>query len=343
MYNQIKMCMKTRKLNYVWALAAMLGFMFSGCSKDNSSTTSPITNAQVSQMQNSDTQDTIADKADQDVDNTADEIQNSDYQPANVKDGSTSGSVTITVDHPDSTTFPKVISIVFDNYADSLAEESFVRNGEIDITVNASDPKHRLVTRDFTYKNYAITTDSTSIIINGTRDVQRVKDSLFVDIPRLRARLGYTANITANLSYSIVTTGSTDTATFTRVVDRVRTGSGWFQAAITNMHHLMVRHLAAKDSLTITGTVTGVNEKGLDYSKTITTPLQVISLLGTPVLTAGAMTYAGGSGSTAFSYSITYQEDLPNHPFKTLVTVTNLLTGKIHSFDRKFGRRFLAW
>jgi hypothetical protein len=65
--------MKTRIAFYFVTGLATIGFLVSGCKKDNSSpTTSKLTSQQTIQVQNSDAQDAIAEKTDQDIDKTVD-------------------------------------------------------------------------------------------------------------------------------------------------------------------------------------------------------------------------------------------------------------------------------
>ena len=97
-------------------------------------------------------------------------------------------------------------------------------------------------------------------------------------------------------------------------------------------------HVASSDTITYTGTVTGINEKGDTYSKTITSPLNVTLYKGSLVLSSGEMTYIVGTDS----YDVTFKAD-PDHKHFTLVTITNNLTGKTKTFDRRFGRVFRRW
>jgi hypothetical protein len=324
-------------------IAIMFGFLISSCNKDTSSAGNTMSARQLAVVQNSDVQDAVADKSEQDIDKTLDELQSNNYNTSTVKSESVKGSRTIIVDHPDSTTFPKTITIVYNNYQDSTADESFVRNGEIDIVVTeGANPQ--LITRTFTFKGYSVTTDSTTVAVTGTRTVGRTafthKLNGFASL-----RLSFSDNITANLRFAIIKTGETDSLIFTRVVSKLRTsilhydnvgGNSWLT--------IRFRNDLSKDTITFSGTVTGVNEKGDNYTKTVSsgTPLTVIFYRGTPVISSGTMDLTI-AGETAASFTITYKEDLPNHPHKTLVTVTNNVTNATHSFDRIFGRKFLRW
>jgi len=336
--------MKTRKIIYYLVVLATFGILISGCKKDNNSSSTPKLSAQqIDQMQNSDVQDAIAEKTDQDVDKSIDQLQVSNYQPTTAKSLSASGSLVIRVDHPDSTTFPKVISLVYTNFQDSTAFESFVKNGEIDVLVSLNGTDKQLVTRAMTFKHFSVTTDSTTFTINGVRTMMRIARS-FKFNGAAGARFTATDNITANLSYAITKTGVSDTLKFTRIVSRLRKaylhydnfgGILWrFARFRTNL---------SKDTISISGTVTGINEKGDSYTKTVSasTPLLVTFYLGTPIITSGILDYTV-TGTTAASFTVTFKED-PAHPRNTLITATNNSTLAVTTFDRRFSRKFRRW
>jgi hypothetical protein len=338
--------MKTRKIIYYLLVLASFGILISGCKKDNNSsttTTSKFTGQQLDQVENSDVQDAIAEKTDQDIDKSIDQLQVTNYQPSTAKSLSASGSLVITVNHPDSTTFPKLISLVYTNFQDSTAVESFVKNGEIDVLVSLTGTDKQLVTRVLTFKHFSVTTDSTTFTINGVRTVARTART-FKFNGAAGVRFTATDNITANLSYAITKTGTSDTLKFTRIVSRLRKaylhydnfgGIIWRLARFrTNL---------SKDTLTFSGTVTGINEKGDPYTKTVSasTPLVVTFYLGTPIIISGTLDYTV-TGTSAASYTVTFEED-PAHPRNTLITATNNTTLAVTTFDRRFGRKFRRW
>lgn len=324
------------------------------CKKDNSTSNTDensITSQQTLQVQNSDAQDAIADKTEEDVDNNLDEIQNNNYAyPTPTTKSALAGltdTVVITVDHPDTLYFPKVVTLTYYNYQDSSANENIIKNGEITVTINCADTTHkRLISRTFEFNNFAVTTDSTTIIINGTRTVRRTKASAkFKGLES--ARISVTDNITTPvpMHFTITTTGTTDSLTFTRNVNKVRTAIAYYKNVnfrldqpLYNLTHLRFRHIPSFDSLTYTGTVTGLNERDSAYTKTINTPLVITVFKGSLVISSGTMTYSVGSNS----YDIAFEED-PLHKHFTLVTITNNQTGKTKSFDRRFGRKFYRW
>ncbi len=176
--------------------------------------------------------------------------------------------------------------------------------------------------------------------MNGTRTVSRQKEA--VKFNGLQSvRISVTDNITAAMKFAVATTGETDTLYFTRNVNKVRTAILHFRNVIykpLDLLHIMFRHVATADTITYSGTVTGLNEKGDTYTKTITSPLTITDYRGSLVISSGAMTYVVGTDS----FDITFKID-PAHKHFTLVTITNNLTGKTKSFDRRFGRLFKKW
>ena len=336
--------MKKMKTKFLFVIIATFGLLIAGCKKeDNSKASVKLTSQQIVQVENSDAQDAIAEKTEQDIDKTIDQLQVSNYQVPIIKSLSTSGSLVITINHPDSTTFPKVVTLVYTNFQDSTAFESFVKNGEIDIIISAAGSDKQLVTRALTFRHFSVSTDSTTFTVNGSRTLVRTGRS-FKFMGLQGSRFTTTDNIAANLSYAITKTGVSDTLKFTRVVARVRKaflhydnfgGMLWRNARF--------RFNLAKDTITYSGTVTGINEKGEAYSKTVSAnnPLIVTFYKGTPVISSGIVDYSV-TGATAASFTIIFKED-PDHPKNTLVTVTNNTTMNTYSFDRRFGRKFRRW
>ena len=334
--------MKSGITNPVLIAITVTALSLAGCKKDNTSPTA-LPSSQQNLVQNSDVQDAISDKNEQEIDNTLDQLQVSNYSTSSLKDALLTGTRSITVDHPDSTTFPKVITIVYNNYKDSTATESFVKNGEIDVTVTAQPGNKQYVTRVQTFKDFSITTDSTTVTINGTRTVTRANIGYkFTALSSLRIVL--TDNITADLSYAITKTGTSDSLKFTRVVEKTRKaflhysnsgGNSWLTIKFKNV--------AAKDTVTWSGSITGVDEKGDTYAKSVAAgdPVTMIDYNGTPVLISGTLDLTVQE-TTPLAYTVTFKED-PSHPHLTLVTVTNNATGTSHSFDRRIGRKFVKW
>jgi hypothetical protein len=339
------MIMETRKFILKLFLFIIAGALFlSSCKKESStSTENPLTSQQTIQVQNSDAQDAIAEKTEEDIDSKLDELQNNNYAVTGMRSylSNLTDTVVITVDHPDTTTFPKVVTLTYYSYRDSSANETIIKNGKITVTVTSANPTHRkLISRAFVFDNFSLTTDSTTIILNGTREVNRQKETVkYNGLQSLR--ISVTDNITAATTWAVATTGKTDTLRFTRNVNKIRTAVSHFRNAFYrpgDLLHFFFRHIASSDTITYTGTVTGINEKSNNYSKAITSPLTVTEFGGSLVVSSGTITYVVGTDS----YEITFKMD-PLHKHFTLVTITNNLTGKSKSFDRRFGRIFRRW
>jgi hypothetical protein len=313
------------------------------CKKDSTTANNnTLTAKQVIQVQNTDAQDALADKTEEDVDSKLAELQNNNYSAVSAKAlGTLTDTVVITVDHPDTTTFPKVVTLTYYSYKDSSINENITKNGKITVTISSASPTHRkLVSWAFVFNNFSVSTDSTTVTLNGTRTVSRQSATLkFKGF--LSERLSVTDNITAATRFAIVGTGKTDTLKFTRNVNKVRTAVYHFRNIIYQPLHparIFWRYVASSDTISYTGTVTGINEKGDAYSKTITSPLEVTMFKGSLIISSGTIAYTVGSDS----YQITFEED-PVHKHFTLVTVKNNQTGNTTSFDRRFGRLFRRW
>ena len=346
------MTMKTKIFITSGAFLLIFGCLeLISCKKDSISTnqnTTTAANLKSVQLQNSDAQDAVADKTEEDIDSKLDELQNNNYSADNTKSASLelSGTVDIKVDHPDNTYFPKIVTITYTNYQDSCADETITKNGQIVITVDRKDINHpRLISRAFVFHDFAVTTDSTTVVMNGTRKVKRTKDALKLNNLE-SARVNVTDSITAAISYAVTTIGKSGTLTFTRNVDKARNAIKHFRNKnykegdpTYNLDHLAFRHIPSLDSLTYTGTIKGINEKSEVYAKTITSPLIVINYHGSLVMTSGKVTYIAG---TTDSFTITFEQD-PAHMHKTLVTVKDNATAKVTTFDRRISRILKRW
>lgn len=313
------------------------------CKKDSTtSNNNTLAGKQVIQLQNADAQDALADKTEEDIDSKLDELQNNNYSAITTKAlGTLNDTVVITVDHPDTTTFPKVVTLTFYNFKDSSINENITKNGKITVTVTSANPNHRkLVSWAIVFNKFSISTDSTTVTINGTRTVSRQSATLKFNT-FLSERLSVIDNITAATRFAVVSTGKTDTVKFTRNVNKVRTAVYHFRNIIyrpLEPHRIFWRYIASSDTISYTGSITGTNEKGDTYSKNITSPLEITVFKGSLIISSGTIAYTVGSDS----YQITFEED-PSHPHFTLVTVKNNQTGNTTSFDRRFGRIFRRW
>ncbi len=333
--------MKQNKLLNLLMVLVLIAIMFASCKKDNSTSSTVLTNQQTEQVQNSDVQDAVADRTDQDVDNSLDGLQANNYS---VPDTKGAGALTINVgpDAVDSLSPPSTVSLTYSSYQDSTSGETFIKNGVISVGI-AIGKNVKYTTRTITYHNFSIQTDSTIIIINGTRTVTR--DSLTYKFNALKGIRIYAKDaISANLSYALVTIGLTDTLKFTRIVTRTRSTVLYFinLGSQTSLAGIDFVNVPSLDTIKWTGTVTGLDEAGDNYSRTIQDTMVCQFYKGTPYLSAGQI-LSTTTGKHVTSYTFIYQEDMPNYPRLTLVTVKNNNTKEIHTFVRTFYRKFLIW
>lgn len=334
--------MKNLRISIFILTAALGSALMTACTKDDSQGSSELTGEQKKQVRNIDVQDAVSDQITQDADNTMDELQAQNYQVPGARSVSVSGSRTITVDHPDSTWFPKVITIVYNNYQEGNSTESFIKNGEVNVVVTAAANK-QLITRNYTFKSLSVTTDSTTVTVRGTRKVERTAAAVKFN-GFLSMRLTTTDKINSDLRFAIIRTGETDSLRFTREASKVRKAILWYQnLGGSSWNTIVLRNNLAKDTLTWTGMVTGTNEKGDSYSREIRSsdPLTMAAYEGSPVMISGLMDYTV-TGSVNKSYTVKYEQDA-DHPRLTLVTVTDNQTQATWSFDRQLGHRHLRW
>jgi hypothetical protein len=335
--------MKTKETSYFLIIVAAFGLMLTGCTKDKlPASVLPLT--ETLKAQNSDVQDAIAEKNEMEIDNTLDQIQVANYSNSALKDAMLSGSRTITVDHPDSTTFPKVITIVYNNFQDSTANESFIKNGEIDVTVTAGGVSNQLVTRVQVFKDFSITTDSTTVTVSGTRTVTRT--GIIINLTGMTSlRVVATDHILAYLNFVITRTGVSDSLKFTRVASKIRNAYLHFNnIGGMTWQTVRFRNVPEHDTITWSANITGLNEMNESYTKVVTAndPITMIFYKGTPVLASGTMLLTIEGNTATSSYTITFKED-PDHLHMTLVTVKNNETLKTRTFIRRFSRKFVKW
>lgn len=309
-------------------------FLAIGCKKDNSNSLTTLPIEESDKIVNSDVQDAIADKMDQDIDKTLDNLQNNNYDASVSKSKANANSISIVVDHPDSTTFPKLITITYDNYVDSTGNESFVKNGQIKIAVTASESSKNLTTRVITFNDFSITTDSTTVTVNGTRTVNRESATISYSATN-GLRLNIVDNIASTLKFKISIGSEVDSVT--RIAAKKR--EAVLHYAKVNSYFIPV---IAKDTIKYTGTVTGKNENGETYSKTVTnlSPLVITFYNRTPIISSGEMVITFGEGTNiTSSYTLTFKASTTNK-YKTEITVINNKTLKSYVFERKIGRKF---
>lgn len=222
----------------VFSLSAIIAV---SCTKDDNGS---ISAADLSAAQ----EDTYADALYEEVDNmVSDELSSLDkngYQSTK-KSGLADACYTVTIDHPDSLTFPKVVTI---DYGEGCLVvfngDSIVRKGKIIITQTGrwflKNSQHSVTLQDF-YIN--------DIKVEGTRTW---------------TNLGY--NEKNHLELGIVLTGGkitfNDTAFMTREADHKR--------------EIIRRLNSQNDTIIVTGNASGTNVLGQTYNREITSPLVMV-------------------------------------------------------------------
>jgi hypothetical protein len=331
--------MKTLKLNYLLAIALLsialvVGIFVVGCKKDNSSNNNPLANNDVAIAQDAESQDAVADNIDQSIDNKMTDIEENGFNSSKQKSAMTSGDSWTCLqagdNKTDTATFPKKITITFGDT--TINGENIKYTGSIVVTDSLSQPKHpwrNYLIRKIKY-NLVIVSDSSSIIVTGTRTVNRtsIKYTPPLTTPNITSfRVDAVDAITANLTFQI--TCGTYTGTFTRVVDRTREAIAHFEKGT-----IYWRQASLKDTLIYNGSVTGVNLQDSVYSRIITVPVTFTRCpLLFPVISSGTITATNGTKIA----TITYTSDV----CKTKVTITR--GDKVKVFELKINRKYHKW
>ena len=319
--------MKTNKLQYLLAIASFTGFLFTSCNKEEKLLSS--TSGEVTVAQDNESQDALAEDINQSIDNTADALEANNF--SGMKSAMANG-ITVTVDHPDTTTFPKVITITF-NIDTTVNNENMSQTGQVIINVSLTHDAHpwrNYIKRAITFNQLTVTTDSSSFTIDGTRTMTRQSVDLSTDYAT-KLRLDVVDSITSDLNFYI--TCGTYTGMFTRMAKREREAKVHFEK-VTNGN--IWYHAFTKDSLIYTGSVTGENLLGNEYSRVITTPLlfTVCPVLPyNPIISQGKIEISNGTSTGSISYSAV--------GCKTGVTLN--VNGRTRLIERKINRRYHKW
>ena len=180
------------------------------------------------------------------MDDALTSLDASAYAATSTKSAATEGSRTVTVSTPDSTTFPKTITIEFVNWTDAAGR---VKNGKIIIVVTG---RYREIgaTKTVTFDNFTIDDN----LIEGTKTVEN---------------LG--RNEDGNLQYRVTLVGgkvtTPDGKVITRESERIRT---WVAGEITP-------HMHWDDMYMIEGSASGTDSNGDAFSRTILNPLFIVA------------------------------------------------------------------
>jgi hypothetical protein len=303
------------------------------CTKDKTTTNSGgFTSSQVLQAQDAETQDAVVQTIDNDVDQNLTTLQENNFT-GGLKESE--GCITVTVDHPDTIYWPKVIQIHYD-CSDTINGEIFTRSGGIIVTMDTlpgANTKYWRThfKRTIDFDNLNFTSDSSGILINGTRTNYRKSATLkFVDDERIiHAHDSIVSDIILTLSYD----GALKN--ITRNVNRIH-NSTFYDLGIPLIHRIKYVPEFAKDTIVITGDVTGMDAAGADYLRRITRPLVITYCPFWPhnaIIFSGAITQTIDTSNIIFTYA--------GDGCKTLVTIDN--NGITKVIERKFRRRFHRW
>ena len=316
------------------------------CKKENnggSSSSTGITSTEVAQAQDVESQDAVADKIDNDIDNDIETVQSNNFAytttPGNLK-SATLDCVQVTVDDSVLTKWPKTVTLVY-NCGDTINNEHITKTGTItiiiDTTKGAGTKNWKLfMKRSIVFNNFTITTDSDTLVINGTRTVYRKGatynfsgGALGLAQLSVHAKDSIIAGLTFKMNYSGVN------KTITRNVSRIRT----IVLNYKNVGALKIRYRPEllKDSLIITGDVSGVNAKGDNYLRHISSPLIGVFCQNKPynlIVSSGTIIQTINNADTI---SFKYAPD----GCKTQVTIDK--NGKTKVFDRNFGMKLKKW
>jgi hypothetical protein len=333
--------MKAKKIYYLASVILIAGVVVCfSCKKDNTTTNGTIAATQLNEAQQSESNDAMADKVDQDIDNNLDNLESNGYSTSTGK-SALADCVGITID---STTqangWPRNITFTYD-CQDTINSEVISQMGTINVIVSrgAKTSGGYLYTRAITFTDYTVTIDSVSafnlatspsIKISGTRTVTRTSITPYLSSDKQQLRLVINDAIKSAMNFHI-NYGDTS-ITFTRNVDRTRTAYLHFRKPF---HRWL--NVIDEDTLTLTGPVTGINARGYTYTRNITTPLLFTFCTLWPhvlIISQGEIDLSNSSGAIG---TITYAAT----GCKTTVTLT--VNGKSKIINRRFGRKFHRW
>jgi hypothetical protein len=237
--------MKNKKSFLVLMLSAALGILLiPSCSKDNSGT---ISSKDVITAQDEIYADALYEEIDNTVVSNVSALSGMGFSTMNMKStlNDSSDCMHISVDHPDSVSFPKVVTLDFGEGCTRICkDDTIVYKGQIIVTLTdhwfVKGSQHIV-----TFNNFIIN----DVKVEGTRTI---------------TNMGF--NDKNHFELGIALTGGkvifNDTAFLTRESNHVRE---W----ITGFRPL-------NDSILVTGSASGINIQGEQYERVITSPLVLL-------------------------------------------------------------------
>jgi len=339
--------MKKEKSKLLLSVAIVVStLLISSCKKDTTTTTSSSTipSSEIVKAQDAESQDAIADKVDNDVDNDIETVQANGFATGSLKSAAIQ-SVDVKVDSF-LKSWPKVITLTY-NWSDTINGEHITKTGTITITMDTTIGAHKYgweshFKRSIEFKNFMVTTDSTSVTINGFRTVTR--NSTPKSLVNGLAEISFQANdsiTTKDLTFTLknIKSDTNISESFTRNVAKLRTITTYFKGTLVGKKYKYKSELL-KDSIVWTGNITGVNAKNENYTREITTPLVMIFSHYWPhnaIMSSGVITQTIGTSVVTF----TYTSDCVATGCKTKVTIEK--DGKTKVIERKYARKLVKW
>jgi hypothetical protein len=243
--------MKNKKSFLILMLSAALGILLiPSCSKDNSGT---ISSKDVITAQDEIYADALYEEVDNTVVSNVSTLSGMGFSTMNMKSTlhDSSDCMQITVDHPDSVSFPKVVTLDFGEGCTRIfKDDTIVYKGQIIVTLTdhwfMKGSQHIV-----TFNNFYIN----DVKVEGTRTMTNMG---FNDKNHFELGIALTeGKITFN-----------DTAFLTRESNHVRE---W----ITGFRPL-------NDTILVTGSASGINIQGEHYERVITSPLALVRCKDVP-------------------------------------------------------------
>jgi hypothetical protein len=269
--------MKTTKVILGLMLATFAAIiMVPSCSKDDSGS---LSNNDITLAQDEAYADALYEEVDNMVVSNITSLDDNHFSTLGLKSTSDEGEcVTITVDHPDSTSFPKVITLDYGSGCTKIFKDDTITwMGQIIITLTdrwfVEGAQHIVTFNDF-YIN--------GVKIEGTRTITNLG---------LNAKNHFELGIVLENGKIIFN----DTAFLTRNANHVRE---WIRS-----------YNPLNDSILITGTASGINIRGEEYERLITEPLVLVHCMDYHwrwVIVAGKVQITNStSGVTTVDYTST--------------------------------------
>jgi hypothetical protein len=324
--------MRTNKTIYMASALLMISaFTFFSCNKDDSTTPdNQITTSVTNEVQMSESHDAIAETIESDVDNNLDNLEANNYTSTTLKSGEAS-CITVKIDSS-ATLWPRTVTLTY-NCTQTINDENISRTGEIVIVVNRTktdDSKY--VNRTITFNNFKLSTDSSSVVVNGTRTMTRLKVKTLLSTDKKNYTVSMTDTITSNLTFNISYKNGTTidtTITFTRVTNKTRTVTKNFKR-----EGLFIwKSDNANDSITYTGKISGKDFKGNSYVRKCVNPIKITRCAtGQMVISSGSIEL---SSNNAVTGTVTYEKEGCSNK------INLSKDGKVKKIERKMSKKLM--